>query len=83
MSQKFPRHVASGIWTFTPVYEALLMRVAARLSAALPEMFLRTGDAAHLTTTRELGEPEIWTNNRHMLAAAACFGLVGLSATVR
>lgn len=43
------------------------------------ETFLRTADAVHLATARELGEREVWTNDRHMLAAAPYFGLTGRS----
>jgi hypothetical protein len=32
-----------------------------------------------LTTARDAGELEIWTNDRHMLAAAPHFGLKGRS----
>jgi predicted nucleic acid-binding protein len=41
---------------------------------------LRAGDAIHIATALEVGEPEIWTNDRHLLAAAAHFGIVGRSA---
>ena len=43
---------------------------------------LRAGDAIHTATALETGE--IWTNNRHLLAAVAHFGLAGRSfATIR
>ena len=40
---------------------------------------LCTADAVHLTTAQELGERAVWTNDRHMLAAAGYFGLKGES----
>lgn len=43
------------------------------------EIFLRTADAVHLTTAQELGERDVWTNDRHVLAAAPYFGLTGRS----
>ena len=43
------------------------------------EIFLRTADAVHLTTAQELGERDVWTNDRHMLATAPYFGLPGRS----
>jgi len=43
------------------------------------DLFLRTADAVHLMTAYEIGEREVWTNDRHMLAAAAYFGLTGRS----
>jgi hypothetical protein len=41
---------------------------------------LRAGDAIHTATALETGETEIWTNDRHLLAAVAHFGLAGRSA---
>jgi predicted nucleic acid-binding protein len=43
-------------------------------------VYLRTGDALHLTTAMDFGESEIWTSDRHLLAAAGHFGLTGRSA---
>jgi hypothetical protein len=42
-------------------------------------LFIRTADAVHLATAHEIGERDVWTNDRHMLAAAAYFGLTGRS----
>ena len=41
---------------------------------------LRAGDAIHAATALETGETEIWTSDRHLLAAVAHFGLAGRSA---
>jgi predicted nucleic acid-binding protein len=41
---------------------------------------LRAGDAIHTATALKTGETEIWTNDRHLLAAVAHFGLAGRSA---
>jgi predicted nucleic acid-binding protein len=79
LSEKFLEHVRSGIWSFTPISESLLMRTALRMNAAPSEVFLRTGDAVHLMTAVDVGSTEVWTNDRHMLAAAKYFGLEGRS----
>jgi predicted nucleic acid-binding protein len=73
----FLEHVDAGIWTLLPVTEPLLRRMCSLVSSAPPTVYLRTGDAVHLTTARDAGEPEIWTSDRHVLAAAPHFGLVG------
>jgi len=44
-----------------------------------PDLFLRTADAVHLATAQQIGESDVWTNDRHMLAAAPYFGLRGRS----
>jgi predicted nucleic acid-binding protein len=74
---RFSEHARDGLWSFVPVSEALLRRTGVLMMAAPAEVFLRTADAVHLVTAQELGEREIWTSVRRMLAAAPYFGLVG------
>lgn len=80
LSLAFSEHVNAGVWTLIPVTERILQRAVALVSALPPGVFVRAGDAVHLTTAQDLGEREIWTNDRHMLAAASHFGLTGRSA---
>lgn len=80
LSKAFLEHAESGVWSFIPVTETLLKRACSRIASAPPGIFLRTGDAIHLMTASDSGEKEVWTNDRHMLAAAAHFGLIGRSA---
>ena len=79
MTLRFSEHVAAGLWNLIPVNEALLRRTSTLMVAGPRDLFLRTADAVHLTTAQEIGEREVWTNDRHMLAAAAYFGLAGRS----
>jgi hypothetical protein len=62
-----------------PVNEALLRRTSALMVSAPRDLFVRTADAVHFSTAHEIGERAVWTNNRHMLAAAAYLGLTGQS----
>jgi predicted nucleic acid-binding protein len=73
----FDQHVSNGIWILSPVPDGLLRRTAALVLAAPADTFLCSADAIHLVTAQELGESEIWTSDRHMLAAAPFFGLRG------
>jgi predicted nucleic acid-binding protein len=75
----FLEHVDAGIWTLIPVSERLLRRSALLIGAAPPAVYLRAGDAIHLVTAQDAGEREIWTSDRHLLAAAPYFGLLGRS----
>jgi uncharacterized protein len=79
LASRFSEHIEHGLWNLIPVNEALLRRTAALMVSAPRDLFLRTADAVHLTTAHEMGERDVWTNDRHMLAAAAYFGLTGRS----
>lgn len=76
----FLEHVDTGFWTLVPISERLLRKVAAMMNTLTADSFLRSGDAVHLATASDLDETEIWSNDRHLLAAAPHFGLVGRSA---
>jgi predicted nucleic acid-binding protein len=77
LARAFLKHVDAGVWTLVPVSDAMLKRIGTLVSAVPATVYLRAGDAVHLTTAEEAGEQEIWTNDRHMLAAAPHFGLTG------
>jgi predicted nucleic acid-binding protein len=79
LSLRFYEHVQEGLWKLIAVPEALLRRTSALIVSAPRDLFIRTADAVHLTTAHEAGENEVWTNDRHMLASAAYFGLTGRS----
>jgi predicted nucleic acid-binding protein len=81
LSRVFLDHVDEGLWNLIPVGEPLLRRAGSAALSSPPDVFLRAGDAVHLTTAKELGEKEVWTSDRHMLAAAPRFGLTGRSVT--
>jgi predicted nucleic acid-binding protein len=80
LSREFLAHVERELWTLVPVTAALIRRVTSLVSTLPADVFLRAGDAVQLVSALEAGEPEVWTNDRHMLAAAPHFGLVGRSA---
>lgn len=75
----FRRHVDDGVWNLISTTDVLLQRTAALIRTLSPEVPLRAGDAIHIETALEAGEPEIWTNDRHLLAAAKYAGLAGKS----
>ena len=79
LASRFSEHIKDGLWNLIPVGEALLRRTSALMVSAPRDLFLRTADAVHLMTAHEIGERDVWTNDRHMLAAAAYFGLTGRS----
>src|ERR1044071_5139451 len=76
----FREHVDQGLWTLLPVTEGVMRRMISMVHAAPATVYVRTGDAIHLVAAQEAGEQEIWSNDRHLLAAAAHFGLIGRTA---
>lgn len=79
LSSLFYQHVQEGLWKLMPVHDSLLRITSALIVSAPPDLFIRTADAVHLTTAHGAGERDVWTNDRHMLASAAYFGLAGRS----
>jgi predicted nucleic acid-binding protein len=79
LASRFSEHIEQGLWNLVPVNEALLRRTSALMISAPSDLFIRTADAVHLATANEIGERDVWTNDRHMLAAARYFGLTGRS----
>jgi predicted nucleic acid-binding protein len=79
LAAHFSAHSSDGLWNFVPLNEALLRRTGALMVSAPRELFIRTADAVHLVTAQEIGERDVWTNDRHMLTAAPYFGLTGRS----
>lgn len=79
LARRFSQHIEDGLWNLVPVHEALLRRTSALMLSAPRDLFIRTADAVHLATANEIGALAVWTNDRHMLAAASYFGLTGRS----
>jgi len=79
LQSDFVSDLESGIWTMVPVSDALMARVAVRIAQLPRSIYVRAGDAIHLCAASEAGFTEVWTNDRHMLAAAGAFGLRGRS----
>jgi predicted nucleic acid-binding protein len=75
----FLEDVNTGVVTAVPVTDRLLRKVEAATRALPQSCYLRTFDAVHLVTAADSGFVEVWTNDRHMLAAAPHFGLAGRS----
>ena len=56
-----------------------MCRLEATLRAVPPSTTVRAADALHLACAAEHGFTEVYSNDRHFLAAAPLFGLHGIN----
>lgn len=69
---------ASTLLRWLPVTRELVDQASVQVAALPPSVYLRAADALHLTCAREAGLKEIYSHDRHLLAAAEHFGLKGV-----
>lgn len=67
--------VRAGLWNSLPVTGALIEAQTQRMRMLSDRVFLRAADALHLTCAAEAGLKEIYSSDRHLVAAAPHFGL--------
>ena len=76
---QFNADILNGEILLLPLTDAILDRVEQVFSTAPATTYLRAADAIHLATAAEAGFTEIHSNDKHLLAAAPLFGLVGVN----
>jgi len=69
---------ASGVWTWLPFDAAVEHALEQTFLGLGPSVFLRAGDAIHLSTASLNGFKEIYSHDTRVLRAAATFGLKGV-----
>ena len=75
--RQFASDLDQGLWTWLPLTAPVLSFAQKRYEDLPTKVFLRAADAMHLCCAAENGFDEIFTNDRHMLAACSAFGLAG------
>ena len=80
---QFDDDCGQGLWTWLPLTTALAAMTVAAFARLPRPVFLRSADAVHLSCAHEHGFPEIYTNDRHMSAAARYFRLKPLTVASR
>ena len=65
------------LWEWIPLSTPIMAAIADTFAGLARRVFLRTGDAVHLLTARELGCTAVYSNDRHLLAAAPHVAVTG------
>ena len=72
---QFHSDCADGAFRWLPLADPILARLDRIVAAAPAATFLRATDALHLACAAENGFTEVYSHDRHFLAAAPLFGL--------
>jgi predicted nucleic acid-binding protein len=75
VSAQFADDCAAGLWTWLSVTDSLIETTAEAVRSLGKLITIRSADALHLVSAREHGLPRVYTNDRHMLMAAAASGV--------
>lgn len=75
LGRRFEDDQAADLWHWLPVTEKLVRDSVTRLQTLPSATFLRSADCLHLCAAADAGFKEIYSNDRHLLAAAPLFGL--------
>ena len=75
----FQEDERNGVWQWLAVTSELLEKARKAVLDVPSTVFLRSGDALHLTCAEEHGFQEVYTNDRYMLNAARHFHLTGVN----
>lgn len=75
----FREDETDGVWTWFSMKTSQLRSVANQFVEMPDTLFLRAGDALHLRSAVVNGVDKIYTGDRHLLAAAAYFGIKGIN----
>jgi len=75
----FRKDEADGVWTWFSINPSQLRTISDQIIEMSDNLFLRAGDAVHLRSAVVNGLDEIYTSDRHLLAAATHFGIKGIN----
>lgn len=76
---QFDSELTAGKIVLLPLTDPIIDRIETVFATAPATTYLRAADALHLATAAENGFTEIYSNDKHLLAAAPLFGLTGVN----
>jgi len=77
--RNFEQDEQDRVLNWLPINSALVEATTLTLEKLPPALYLRSGDALHLECARHHGYAQIYSNDRHLLAAAPHFALEGIN----
>ncbi|MGB0344794.1 MAG: type II toxin-antitoxin system VapC family toxin [Coraliomargarita sp.] len=77
VARQYQADLAAGVWEWLPLDAGLWPVIESRFREMPRSVFLRGADAIHLSCASYHGFSEVFTNDRHMLAACGSFGVKG------
>ena len=78
---EFDKDSNAGAYRWLPLSPAVVMRLTSTYASLPPTVALRAADAIHLACAADAGFTKVYSNDSHLLAAAAHFGLKGENVT--
>ena len=78
MIQLVENDEASGLSRWLPLTQELIAAACQQVLDLPSSVFLRAADALHLACAADAGLKQIYSHDRHLLAAASHFGLKGV-----
>ncbi len=78
LMDQFESEAATLKYLWLPLAPAVISLAQTKIRALPSSIFLRAADALHLAAAAEKGFTEIYTSDRHVIAAAPHFGLTGV-----
>lgn len=75
--RQYQSDLRSNVWEWLPVEDRFWGMIESCFSELDSSIFLRGADAIHLVTAKAHGFAEVFTNDRHLLAACDALGLNG------
>jgi len=77
--EQFLTDSKDGLFRWLPLTASIQQRLVQFFRKASSATYLRAADALHLACAAEHGFTEVYSNDRHFLAAAPLFGLKGMN----
>ena len=75
--KQFDLDESNALWSWLEITPELIAVVTRRLRLLKSSVYIRAADALHLACAAEHGFKEIYSNDRHLLLAAASFQIKG------